>query len=97
MTKECVLANAKVILRDEVFGGAIVSRHGDITAINQGIRMPNGAVDCEGATLCPALIELQNDNLERHMWPRPRVNWPKAPAIVAHVHKIGGNGTNHCP
>lgn len=92
MTKECVLANAKVILRDEMIDGSVVMRHGVITAIDQGSRVPKGAVDCDGATLAPGLIELHTDNLERHMRPRPRVDWPQKAAIVAHDRELAATG-----
>ena len=43
-----------------------------------------GAVDCEGDFLIPGLVELHTDNLERHLQPRPGVEWPRRAALSAH-------------
>lgn len=40
----------------------------------------------------PGLIELHTDNLERHIEPRPKVNWPHASAIVAHDGELASVG-----
>lgn len=92
MTAETVLANARLILRDEVRPGAIVLRAGLISDIVEGTRVPAGAIDCEGDMLAPGLIELHTDNLERHIEPRPGVAWPHAAAIVAHDAELAGVG-----
>ncbi|MCT2539693.1 alpha-D-ribose 1-methylphosphonate 5-triphosphate diphosphatase [Sedimentimonas flavescens] len=81
---ETILANAVLILPDETIAGAIVLRDGEIVDIGEGRTVPQGAVNCEGDLVMPGLIELHTDNLERHIEPRPRVNWPHAAAIIAH-------------
>lgn len=81
---ETVLANARIVLADEVILGALVMRDGEIAAIDAGTAVPPGALDCAGDLLAPGLIELHTDNLERHIEPRPRVGWPHAAAIIAH-------------
>lgn len=79
-----VLANAMLVLPDEVVRGALTIENGQIVAIDQGAAVPAGAVDCEGEYLAPGLIELHTDNLERHMTPRPGVKWPLDAAVIAH-------------
>ena len=89
MTKETVLSNAQVILPDRVITGHVVIRDGKIAAIGDG---PALGVDLDGDWLCPGLIELHTDNLERHIEPRPKVNWPHHAAIVAHDAELAGCG-----
>ena len=81
---ETVLANATLVLSNEVIRGAVTIRGGCIAAIDQGVSVPSGAVDCAGEYLAPGLIELHTDNLERHMTPRPGVKWPLDAAVLAH-------------
>lgn len=92
MTQETILANAKVILRDEVIFGSVAFRAGVITALDTGASVPRGAVDCDGDYLAPGLVELHTDNLERHILPRPKVAWPHGPAILAHDRELAGCG-----
>ena len=40
----------------------------------------------------PGLIELHTDNLERHIQPRPRVDWPHGAAIIAHDAELASVG-----
>ncbi|MDI3337882.1 alpha-D-ribose 1-methylphosphonate 5-triphosphate diphosphatase [Defluviimonas aestuarii] len=81
---ETVLANAKIVLPTEVISGSLALRDGVITDIAQGATVLPGAIDCEGDLVMPGLIELHTDNLERHIQPRPGVDWPHATAILAH-------------
>ena len=81
---QTILANAMLVLKDEVIAGSLVMRDGLIADISQGKTVPAGAVDCGGDLVMPGLIELHTDNLERHIEPRPKVNWPHAAAIIAH-------------
>ncbi|MCE5974997.1 alpha-D-ribose 1-methylphosphonate 5-triphosphate diphosphatase [Sinirhodobacter sp. WL0062] len=81
---QTILANAMLVLKDEVIAGSLVMRDGQITDIAPGKTVPEGAVDCGGDLVMPGLIELHTDNLERHIEPRPKVNWPHAAAIIAH-------------
>ena len=87
-----VLANARLVLPDEVITGAVKIDGGTITSIDPGTAVPNGAEDCEGAYLSPGLVELHTDNLERHMQPRPGVRWPLDAAILAHDRELAGAG-----
>ena len=87
-----VLANARLVLPDEIVTGALVIEGETIVAIDQGGSVPPGAMDCEGDYLAPGLIELHTDNLERHMQPRPGVHWPHDAAIIAHDAELASVG-----
>jgi alpha-D-ribose 1-methylphosphonate 5-triphosphate diphosphatase len=89
---ETILANATLVLPNEVIHGAIRIENGHITAIDPGKSVPSGAIDCDGDLVMPGLIELHTDNLERHIEPRPRVNWPHASAIIAHDGELASVG-----
>lgn len=92
MTQEMILANATLVLPEETVMGSIVVRDGQIADIAQGTSVPNGAEDCEGDFVAPGLVELHTDNLERHMKPRPKVDWPHQAAIVAHDAELASVG-----
>lgn len=92
MKQETIFANAQLVLPTEVMHGTLVVRDGIIAAVDPGGTVPAGAIDCEGQYLAPGLIELHTDNLERHMQPRPKVDWPHGPAILAHDRELAGTG-----
>lgn len=89
---DITLANAIVVLPDAVIHGSVNIVNGRIAAIDQGAAVPTGAVDCDGDIVMPGLIELHTDNLERHIQPRPKVDWPHASAIVAHDRELASVG-----
>lgn len=89
---ELILANAALVLAHETVAGCIHIKDGTIAAIDLGKTVPAGAIDCEGDLLIPGLIELHTDNLERHIQPRPRVDWPHASAIIAHDGELASTG-----
>lgn len=86
------LANAKLILRDEVITGQIRFEGGQITDIAASTSVPAGSLDCQGDFVSPGLIELHTDNLERHLSPRPGVAWPHSAAIAAHDGELASTG-----
>lgn len=92
MTTETILANATLVLPDATLRGQIRLDGGRITDIAEGGSVPRGAIDCEGDLVMPGLIELHTDNLERHIEPRPKVNWPHAAAIIAHDAELASVG-----
>ncbi len=92
MTDSFELANATLVLPDETLRGALKITNGMIQAVDSGTAVPAGAVDCEGDYVAPGLIELHTDNLERHMQPRPKVDWPSPAAILAHDAELAGTG-----
>ncbi|MEZ5713754.1 MAG: alpha-D-ribose 1-methylphosphonate 5-triphosphate diphosphatase [Paracoccaceae bacterium] len=89
---DMILANAKIVLEDAVLHGAVTVERGHIAAITPGGAVPQGAVDCAGDLIIPGLIELHTDNLERHIEPRPSVDWPHAAAILAHDGELASVG-----
>jgi alpha-D-ribose 1-methylphosphonate 5-triphosphate diphosphatase len=92
MMTETILANAMLVLPDQMARGAVALSGGQITAIDTGTVVPKGAIDCGGDLLMPGLIELHTDNLERHIEPRPKVSWPHAAAIIAHDAELASVG-----
>ena len=92
MTDEMIFANAILVLPDETLHGSVKVQNGEIVDIAAGVNVPEGALDCEGDFLAPGLVELHTDNLERHIQPRPRVDWPHAAAIMAHDAELAGCG-----
>ncbi|MGO4914999.1 alpha-D-ribose 1-methylphosphonate 5-triphosphate diphosphatase [Pseudogemmobacter sp. W21_MBD1_M6] len=92
MTCDTVFANATLVLPSETVRGSLVVSDGVIRRIDSGSAVPKGAIDCAGDFLSPGLIELHTDNLERHISPRPKVDWPHAAAILAHDAELAGTG-----
>jgi alpha-D-ribose 1-methylphosphonate 5-triphosphate diphosphatase len=89
---ETILANATLVLEGEVLRGSLRLAEGVIRDITEGGTIPPGAVDCGGDLVMPGLVELHTDNLERHIEPRPKVNWPHQSAIVAHDAELASTG-----
>ncbi|MFN5998093.1 MAG: alpha-D-ribose 1-methylphosphonate 5-triphosphate diphosphatase [Paracoccaceae bacterium] len=92
MTSETILANAILVLPDETLHGQVRILDGRIAEIAAGSAVPKGAEDCGGDLIMPGLIELHTDNLERHIEPRPKVDWPHAAAIIAHDAELASVG-----
>lgn len=92
MTSETILANATLVLPGETLRGQVRIVEGRIADIAEGSDVPKGAEDCCGDLVIPGLIELHTDNLERHIEPRPKVDWPHAAAIVAHDAELASVG-----
>ncbi|AUQ57336.1 protein PhnM [Phaeobacter inhibens] len=92
MTEPLILANATLVLPGETRVGSITLTDGLIADIADGTSVPKGALDLGGDYLCPGLVELHTDNLERHIQPRPKVDWPHAAAIIAHDAELAGTG-----
>jgi len=87
-----VFANAQIIMPDQVIPGSLHIHDGVIQSIEPGTDVPPGAIDCQGDFLAPGLVELHTDNLERHMKPRPGVDWPHSAAVIAHDAELAGAG-----
>ncbi|OWU85012.1 phosphonate metabolism protein PhnM [Oceanicola sp. 22II-s10i] len=90
--QDMIFTNARIVLEDEVIEGTIHVADGRIAAISQGGSAVPGAVDFGGDMLIPGLIELHTDNIERHIEPRPKVDWPHAAAIMAHDGELASVG-----
>ncbi|MEJ6394242.1 alpha-D-ribose 1-methylphosphonate 5-triphosphate diphosphatase [Gymnodinialimonas sp. 2305UL16-5] len=92
MPETLTLANARLMLPEGEMRGAVTLEGGQITQLRTGASVPTGAIDCAGDVVAPGLIELHTDNLERHIQPRPTVDWPHGPAILAHDAELAGAG-----
>ena len=86
------LANAQLVLPDQVLTGAITIEQGVILEVSEGDSVPAGALDCAGDFVTPGLVELHTDNVERHIEPRPEVDWPHLPALIAHDAELASTG-----
>lgn len=87
-----VFTNAKIVLPDEVISGSVAVSRGLISSIEQGNSTFTSSIDLQGEYLLPGLIEIHTDNLERHLMPRPKVNWAEMPALLAHDAEITAAG-----
>ncbi|VVO29988.1 alpha-D-ribose 1-methylphosphonate 5-triphosphate diphosphatase [Pseudomonas fluorescens] len=92
MLTEQILGNARIVTADRVFNGTVVVRNGLITNIDESSSRLPQAQDLHGDYLLPGLIELHTDNLEKHMMPRPGVDWPSTSAILSHDAQIVAAG-----
>ena len=91
MTRQ-VFTNAKLILDNEVIDGSLVIDNGQITDLLEGRLAVSSAYDCGGAYIAAGLIELHTDNMERHIAPRPEVQWPMDQAVLAHDAELASCG-----
>jgi alpha-D-ribose 1-methylphosphonate 5-triphosphate diphosphatase len=87
-----VLRNAKLVLPDQVIQASLSMKNGLIDSIDSGGSLTLGDVDLEGDYLIPGLVEIHTDNLERHLMPRPKVQWSESAAILAHDAEVIASG-----
>lgn len=90
MTEPAILANARLVLADEIVEGAVVIEDGLIAEIRPG-RM-NGGDNMGGDYLLPGLVELHTDQIEGHHHPRSGVVWNAMAAIQAHDGQVATSG-----
>ncbi|MGY2339941.1 alpha-D-ribose 1-methylphosphonate 5-triphosphate diphosphatase [Pseudomonas sp. SDO5532_S415] len=88
MPVEQILSNAQLVTADRVFYGTVLLRDGLIADVAEGPSRLSQAQDLNGDYLLPGLVELHTDNLEKHMTPRPGVDWPSRPAVLSHDAQI---------
>jgi len=79
---EVVFRNALVVTADDAFTGSVRVRGGRIVAIDRGASTVGE--DLEGDVLMPGVIDLHTDNLEKHFFPRPNIDWSPVSAAVTH-------------
>ena len=92
MSSEQILSNARIVTAEREFLGTLLLRDGLIAAVDEGTcRLPQ-AQDLGGDYLLPGLVELHTDNLEKHMSPRPGVDWPSSSAVLTHDAQIVAAG-----
>ncbi len=94
--REFALANARIVLSDEVVTGSVRVRDGVIAAIDTG--NVRAGEDVEGDYVIPGLVELHTDHFENHYRPRPGVTWNAIAAlqshdaqVAAHAARLSGN------
>lgn len=90
--KNIVLTNARLIVGDDIVLGSLQLEGEHIADVQPGLSQLPGAVDCGGDYIAPGLVELHTDNLERHLQPRPGVNYPHHAALLAHDRELAGAG-----
>jgi alpha-D-ribose 1-methylphosphonate 5-triphosphate diphosphatase len=79
---ELAYRNAMVVAGDDAFMGSVRVVDGKIASIDRG---PCGVgEDLEGDVLMPGVIDLHTDNLEKHFFPRPNIDWNPVSAAVTH-------------
>lgn len=83
--------NARMVLTDQVMLGSLAVKDGRIDAIDTDVALAS-AIDCEGDFLMPGLVEMHTDNFERHLMPRPKVQWATLPALIAHDAELAAAG-----
>lgn len=88
MLNEQILTNARIVTADQVFTGTVVLRDGLISDVQTGVSYLPQAQNFDGDYLLPGLVELHTDNLEKHLSPRPGVDWPSASAVISHDAQI---------
>ncbi|WP_341964388.1 alpha-D-ribose 1-methylphosphonate 5-triphosphate diphosphatase [Pseudomonas sp. RC10] len=88
MLNEQILTNARIVTADQVFTGTVVLRDGMISDVQTGVSYLPQAQNLDGDYLLPGLVELHTDNLEKHLSPRPGVDWPSASAVISHDAQI---------
>ena len=91
MNNTLIFKNARMVLRDEVVEGSLAVDNGLISSV-AGPTAVAGAIDLNGDYLLPGLVEMHTDNFERHLMPRPKVQWAELPALLAHDAEIAAAG-----
>ncbi|MDR0716937.1 MAG: alpha-D-ribose 1-methylphosphonate 5-triphosphate diphosphatase [Azoarcus sp.] len=92
MPHEIILTNARIVTADEIVSGSLAIRDGKIADLDARPSALPEAQNLEGDYLMPGLIELHTDNLEKHMSPRPGVDWPPLSAAITHDAQVVASG-----
>jgi alpha-D-ribose 1-methylphosphonate 5-triphosphate diphosphatase len=87
-----VFKNAGLVLPNEVVRGSLSVSEGKISSVDQGLADNLGGWDVEGDYLMPGFVEMHTDNFERHLMPRPKVQWAEMPALIAHDAEVAAAG-----
>ena len=89
---QTVFKNARVVLGDEVLQGSVQVIDGRIATIDAGPTSAREGIDLQGDYLMPGFVEMHTDNFERHLMPRPKVQWAEMPALLAHDAEVAAAG-----
>jgi len=79
-----ILTNARLVLPGQVVAGTVVLDGARIVDVQPDRSAAPGALDLEGDTLIPGVVDVHTDNLERQVQPRANARWPSRSAMVAH-------------
>lgn len=90
MTNATILANARIVLADEIVEGGLAIEGGKIAEVLPG--RSNGDEDMGGDYLMPGLVELHTDQIEGHHHPRSGVVWNETAAVQAHDGQVATSG-----
>lgn len=75
-------SNARVVADGEMARGSMLVRAGRVESVDFG--SSRVGEDFEGDLLLPGIIDLHTDNLEKHYFPRPNIDWDPASAAIVH-------------
>ncbi len=87
-----LFTNARIVTPDDVLSGSLAVEDGLIAAVEPGRQPLRSTLDLDGDYLVPGVVELHTDVLERHAIPRPGVQWPEVPAVLAYDSQLLGAG-----
>ncbi len=79
---ELAFRNARVVTADDSFVGSVLVRDGRIASVDRGTA--STGEDLDGDILMPGVIDLHTDNLEKHFFPRPSIDWDPVSAAITH-------------
>ena len=79
-----ILTNARLVLPDRVIHGTIVLTGTRIEDVQPGNSSAPGALDMDGDTIIPGIVDVHTDNLERQVQPRSNARWPSRSAMLTH-------------
>ncbi len=89
---ERILANARIVLAEEVVHGSLRLRDGKIAEVASGATAVAGAEDLGGDYILPGLVDLHTDHFEKHVLPRPGTQWDMVTAVMAHDAQMAAGG-----
>ena len=87
-----IFKNAQLVLPHEVVQGSVAVHDGLIASVDQGPASDALGWDVQGDYLMPGFVEMHTDNFERHLMPRPKVQWAEMPALLAHDAEVAASG-----
>lgn len=92
MKPSITFRNAQIVMSDEVIHGSLRVTDGCIAGVDSGASAGTDGLDLGGDYLMPGLVEIHTDNFERHLMPRPKVQWAELPALLAHDAEVVAAG-----
>jgi alpha-D-ribose 1-methylphosphonate 5-triphosphate diphosphatase len=78
-----IITNARIVMAESVVYGSVIIENGIIQEIKEGDFSGVG-LDVDGDFVTPGIVDMHTDNLERHFFPRPNIDWDPVSAAIAH-------------